>query len=180
MTTNYIVKPYTISSIEYIVKNEKMNKEIKRKTLKYLRLLEQHQLSDNNNIIDIKTTIIKRNNPHRLQPMGDKIETAYPKWIIPSEQRNYTTFWVGLASLTLEVVFIMAKSRVKKRPDGRYAMQIYFRLKKRERGTTKLFMVQVQERRNNKADDVRAALKKGLNISAEKRYFRKCGHKDFF
>ena len=45
VTTNYIVKPYTISSIEYIVKNEKMNKEIKRKTLKYLRLLEQHQLT---------------------------------------------------------------------------------------------------------------------------------------
>ncbi|MFR8670877.1 MAG: type III toxin-antitoxin system CptIN family toxin [[Clostridium] leptum] len=60
VTTNYIVKPYTISSIEYIVKNEKMNKEIKRKTLKYLRLLEQHQLSDNNNIIDIKRQLLTK------------------------------------------------------------------------------------------------------------------------
>ena len=60
VTTNYIVKPYTISSIEYIVKNEKMNKENKRKTLKYLRLLEQHQLSDNNNIIDIKRQLLTK------------------------------------------------------------------------------------------------------------------------
>ena len=64
----------------------------------------------------------------------------------------------------------MAKSRVKKRPDGRYAMQIYLGLKEGKRHYKTVYGSSPKEVQN-KADDVRAALKKGLNI-CRKRYFR--------
>ena len=64
----------------------------------------------------------------------------------------------------------MAKSRVKKRPDGRYAMQIYLGLKEGKRHYKTVYGASPKEVQN-KADDVRAALKKGLNISAERDTF---------
>ena len=53
----------------------------------------------------------------------------------------------------------MAKSRVKKRPDGRYAMQIYLGLKEGKRHYKTVYGSSPKEVQN-KADDVRGRSKK--------------------
>ena len=57
--SSYIVRPYTIKSVNYIVKNRKLNQELRSKTIKYIRLLEQRVLKDRNNILLIRKALIK-------------------------------------------------------------------------------------------------------------------------
>lgn len=58
MVPEYIIKPYTIKSVEYIVKDEPLNREIRSKAVKYVKLLESHVLRDRNEILKIRNELI--------------------------------------------------------------------------------------------------------------------------
>lgn len=64
----------------------------------------------------------------------------------------------------------MAKSRVKKRPDGRYMMQIYLGMVDGKRKYKSVYGASVKEV-ENKAQEVRVSLGKGLDILAQRDMF---------
>lgn len=59
ITEDYIARAYTISSVEYVVRNETLNRELRSKAVKYIRLLEQKKLIDRNHILKIRSQLIK-------------------------------------------------------------------------------------------------------------------------
>lgn len=70
----------------------------------------------------------------------------------------------------------MAKSRVKKRPDGRYMMQIYLGMVDGKRKYKSVYGASVKEV-ENKAQEVRVSLGKGLDIAAERDTFAEWSEK---
>lgn len=50
----YIKGPFTISSIPYVVQNEELNNTVRKKAMRYLRLVEQGVIRNRNNILKIK------------------------------------------------------------------------------------------------------------------------------
>lgn len=73
-------------------------------------------------------------------------------------------------------VCVAAKSRVKKRPDGRYMMQIYLGMVDGKRKYKSVYGASVKEV-ENKAQEVRVSLGKGLDIAAERDTFAEWSEK---
>ena len=69
----------------------------------------------------------------------------------------------------------MAKSRVKKRPDGRYAMQIYLGVENGKRKYKTVYGSTPKEVQK-KADEVRLIIGKGIDISAQRDTFKEWGN----
>ena len=65
----------------------------------------------------------------------------------------------------------MAKSRVKKRPDGRYMMQIYLGMVDGKRKYKSVYGATPKEV-ETKADDVRRMLGKGLDVASQRDTFQ--------
>lgn len=59
VTEKYIARPFVIGNTEYIVKNNNLNRRLKSKAVRYIRLIEQHKLSDRNHILEIKDKLFK-------------------------------------------------------------------------------------------------------------------------
>lgn len=56
----YIIRPYRIKNVDYCVKNDRINRVVRSKSIRYIRLLEQNKLTDRNNILSIREQIIKK------------------------------------------------------------------------------------------------------------------------
>ena len=54
----YISHPYTISGVPYIVKDNQLIKKLRSKAVRYLRLLEQHQIRDTNQVLQIRKELL--------------------------------------------------------------------------------------------------------------------------
>jgi hypothetical protein len=59
VSENYIKKPYTYSGEHYIVKDEQLIKEIKKRATKFLLLVEQGKLKPHVNILSIRNDLLK-------------------------------------------------------------------------------------------------------------------------
>lgn len=59
VTAEFILRPYTISGIDYIVKDTKAIARIQKKVKKYLNLLERGVLKSSANVLDIKRQLTK-------------------------------------------------------------------------------------------------------------------------
>lgn len=60
--STYIMAPYTISQIHYVVKDEKLNKAIRSKAMRYLKLLEQGVMTGSKDVLGIKKILLNRRN----------------------------------------------------------------------------------------------------------------------
>lgn len=60
ITECYISHQYTISSVPYIVRDKELIRQLHSKAQRYLRLLEQGQLRDENHVLDIRTKLLQK------------------------------------------------------------------------------------------------------------------------
>lgn len=90
-----------------------------------------------------------------------------------SEQRNYTTFWVGLASLTLEVVFIMAgRKRKTTHTSGLYRKRITLGRDENGKAIVKSVYGHSKEELEEKIAQLRIQKGIGLAVTDEKSTWR--------
>lgn len=58
ITEKYISHPYTISGVPYVVKDDQLVRKLRSKVKRYLRLLEQHQIRDTNQVLKIRDELL--------------------------------------------------------------------------------------------------------------------------
>lgn len=56
----YIKNPFTINSIHYVVKNRKLNDELHRKAMRFIKLVESGAIKSRNDILGIKRVLANR------------------------------------------------------------------------------------------------------------------------
>lgn len=57
VTEQYISHPYTISAVPYIVRDKELIRQLHSKAQRYLKLLEQRQLRDENRVLEIRARL---------------------------------------------------------------------------------------------------------------------------
>ena len=60
VTEQYILRPYTFGNLPYIIQDQKLITALRSKLNRYIRLLEQRQLRDNNRILQIRDELLKQ------------------------------------------------------------------------------------------------------------------------
>lgn len=58
ITEEYILRPYTINNIPYIVKNSQLNAQLHSKATKFIRLVEQKKMHGKHDIVGIKNKLL--------------------------------------------------------------------------------------------------------------------------
>lgn len=58
VTDEYILRPYTINKIPYIVKNSQLNAKLYSKAMKFIKLVEQKKMHSKHDIIGIKNKLL--------------------------------------------------------------------------------------------------------------------------
>lgn len=59
VTPEYIAKTYDVNQKPYVVQDKRLNRQLRSKVIRYIRLLEQGELKDQNNILQIRQTLSK-------------------------------------------------------------------------------------------------------------------------
>ena len=59
ITDTYIARSYLINNVEYVIKNDNLNRRLRSKTVRYIRLLEQRKLTDRNHVLKIREKLAK-------------------------------------------------------------------------------------------------------------------------
>lgn len=59
ITDTYIARSYLINNVEYVIKNDNLNRKLRSKAVRYIRLLEKKKLTDRNGILKIRKHLIK-------------------------------------------------------------------------------------------------------------------------
>lgn len=54
ITEQYILRPYEMLGAPVIVQNVQLNRQLRSRVVRYLRLLEQHRLRDENHVLNIR------------------------------------------------------------------------------------------------------------------------------
>lgn len=57
VTERYIQKPFTINAVPYVVRNSSLNRQLRSKAMRYLKLLEGGHLCDRNHVLKIRSTL---------------------------------------------------------------------------------------------------------------------------
>ena len=58
VTDEYILRPYTINNIPYVVKNSQLNAQLYSKAMKFIKLVEQRKMHGKHDIIGIKNKLL--------------------------------------------------------------------------------------------------------------------------
>jgi hypothetical protein len=61
ITDAYILRAYCLNQQPYVVHDKKLIQQLRSKAIRYLRLLEQRQLRDLNNVLSIRQTLLSGN-----------------------------------------------------------------------------------------------------------------------
>lgn len=59
ITSEYIAKTYDVDHRPYIVQDKRLKRQLRSKVMRYIRLLEQGKLKDQNNVLQIRKTLSK-------------------------------------------------------------------------------------------------------------------------
>lgn len=57
VTEKFILRPYQMENKAVIVKNDALNKVLRQKAMRYIKLLEHGKLKDFNNVLEIRKTL---------------------------------------------------------------------------------------------------------------------------
>lgn len=60
VTEDYISHPYTINKQHYVVRNERLIRSLYSKSMRYLKLLEQGVMKDQNHVLYIRNQLVSR------------------------------------------------------------------------------------------------------------------------
>lgn len=60
VTDDYISRPYTINKQHYVVRNERLIRSLYSKSMRYLKLLEQGVMKDQNHVLYIRNQLVSR------------------------------------------------------------------------------------------------------------------------
>ena len=59
VTARYIQNAYTICAVPYVVRNTRLNRQLRSKAMRYLKLLEGGHLRDQNRVLEIRQTLLR-------------------------------------------------------------------------------------------------------------------------